>query len=238
MIKLAYDFHLHSCLSPCGDNDMTPANIIAMAALKKLDVVALTDHNSSKNCPAFLAMAKQYGIIAIPGMELCTQEEVHVLCLFSRLEDAMNFDGYVYEHLLPVPNNQSIFGRQQIYNEEDKVIGEEPYLLINATDISFEEVYDLVKGYNGIMLPAHIDRTANSLLYNLGFIPPESKFSCVELYDKDKMEYLRKENPYLTNCNIITNSDAHYLEHINEPVNFIRCESRDIKDVLRALVRE
>ncbi|GAA4653565.1 PHP domain-containing protein [Anaerocolumna aminovalerica] len=217
---------------------MTPANIIAMAALKKLDVVALTDHNSSKNCPAFLAMAKQYGIIAIPGMELCTQEEVHVLCLFSRLEDAMNFDGYVYEHLLPVPNNQSIFGRQQIYNEEDKVIGEEPYLLINATDISFEEVYDLVKGYNGIMLPAHIDRTANSLLYNLGFIPPESKFSCVELYDKDKMEYLRKENPYLTNCNIITNSDAHYLEHINEPVNFIRCESRDIKDVLRALVRE
>lgn len=235
MIKLAYDLHLHSCLSPCGDNDMTPANMIAMAALKNLDVVALTDHNSSKNCPAFLSMAKKYDIIAIPGMELCTQEEVHVLCLFPRLEDAMNFDSYVYEHLIPIPNNQSIFGKQQIYNEEDKVIGEEPYLLINATDISFEEVYDLVKRYNGILIPAHIDRMANSLLYNLGFIPPESKFTCVELYDRDKMEFLEKENPYLNNCKMITNSDAHYLEHINEPVNYIQSESRDIKDILRAL---
>ena len=235
MINLAYDFHLHSCLSPCGDNDMTPANIIAMAALKNLDVVALTDHNSSKNCPALLSMAKKHGIIAIPGMELCTQEEVHVLCLFSRLEDAMNFDSYVYEHLIPIPNSQTIFGKQQIYNEEDKVIAEEPYLLINATAISFEEVYDLVKDYNGIMIPAHIDRMANSLLYNLGFIPPESEFSCVELYDRDKMEQLRKENPYLNNCKIITNSDAHYLEHINEPVNYIQSESRDIKDILKAL---
>ncbi|WP_097014609.1 PHP domain-containing protein [Anaerocolumna aminovalerica] len=235
MINLAYDFHLHSCLSPCGDNDMTPANIIAMARLKNLDVVALTDHNSSKNCPAFLSMAKKQGIIAIPGMELCTQEEVHVLCLFSRLEDAMNFDSYVYEHLIPITNNQIIFGKQQIYNEEDKAVGEEPYLLINATDISFEEVYDLVKDYNGIMIPAHIDRMANSLLYNLGFIPSESKFSCVELYDRDKMEQLRKENPYLNNCKIITNSDAHYLEHINEPVNYIQSESRDIKDILKAL---
>jgi len=134
--------------------------MIAMAALKNLDVVALTDHNTSKNCPAFLSMAKKYDIIAIPGMELCTHEEVHVLCLFPRLEDAMNFDSYVYEHLMPIPNNQSIFGKQQIYNEEDKVIGEEPYLLINATDISFEKVYDLVKRYNGILIPAHIDRIA------------------------------------------------------------------------------
>lgn len=235
MIKLAYDLHLHSCLSPCGDSDMTPANMIAMAALKNLDVVALTDHNSSKNCPAFLSMANKYDIIAIPGMELCTQEEVHVLCLFPRLEDAMNFDSYVYKHLIPIPNNQSIFGKQQIYNEVDKVIGEEPYLLINATDISFEEVYDLVKSYNGILIPAHIDRMANSLLYNLGFIPPESKFTCVELYDRDKMEFLEKENPYLNNCKMITNSDAHYLEHINEPVNYIQSESRDIKDILRAL---
>ena len=235
MISLSYDLHLHSCLSPCGDDDMTPANIIAMAALKKLDVVALTDHNSCKNCPAFLALAKNYGILAISGMELCTQEEVHVLCLFPSLKDAMNFDGYVYEHLIPIPNDQSIFGKQQIYNEEDKIIGEEPYLLINATDISFDKVYDLVKKYNGIMIPAHIEKMANSLLYNLGFIPPESKFSCVELYDKSKLDYIKKENPYLENCRIITNSDAHYLEYINEPINFIHSESKDIKDVLKVL---
>lgn len=235
MISLSYDIHLHSCLSPCGDDDMTPANIIAMAALKELDVVALTDHNTCKNCPAFLETAKIYNILAIPGMELCTREEVHVLCLFSSLKDAMNFDGYVYEHLIPIPNDQSIFGKQQIYSAEDRIIGEEPHLLINATDISFDEVYDLVKKYSGIMIPAHIEKTANSLLYNLGFIPPESKFSCVELYDKNKLDSLKKENPYLENCRIITNSDAHYLENINEPINFIHSESKDISDILKAL---
>lgn len=237
MVSLSYDLHVHSCLSPCGDDDMTPANIIAMAALKELDVVALTDHNSCKNCPAFLAMAKKYNILAIPGMELCTQEEVHVLCLFSSLKDAMNFDSYVYKHLIPIPNDQSIFGKQQICNEEDKVIGEEPYLLINATNISFDDVYDLVKKYNGIMIPAHIEKMANSLLYNLGFMPPESKFSCVELYDKNKLDSLKKDNQYLENCRVITNSDAHSLENINEPINFIHCENKDIKNILKALER-
>lgn len=237
MLSLSYDLHLHSCLSPCGDDDMTPANIIAMAALKKLDVVALTDHNSCKNCPAFLAMAKKYDILAIPGMELCTQEEVHVLCLFSTLKDAMNFDNYVYEHLIPIFNDRSIFGKQQIYNEEDMIIGEEPYLLINATNISFDEVYDLVKKYNGVMIPAHIEKTANSLLYNLGFIPPGSKFSCVELHDRNKLDSIKNDNPYLENCRMITNSDAHYLEYMNEPINFIHSESKDIKDILKALER-
>lgn len=237
MLSLSYDLHLHSCLSPCGDDDMTPANIIAMAALKKLDVVALTDHNSCKNCSGFLSMAKQYDILAIPGMELCTQEEVHVLCLFPTLKDAMNFDGYVYKQLIPILNEPSIFGKQLIYSEVDTVLGEEPYLLINATNIPFDEVYDLVHNYNGIMIPAHIEKMANSLLYNLGFIPPESKFTCVEVHDKNKWDTLIKENPYLENCKIITNSDAHYLEYVNEPINFIHCENKDIKNILKALER-
>lgn len=235
MISLSYDLHLHSCLSPCGDDDMTPGNIVGMATLKELDVIALTDHNSCKNCPAFMKSAESYGIIAIPGMELCTMEEVHVVCLFPTLEAAMNFDQVVSERLVPFPNNEKVFGKQEIYNEVDEIIGFEPYLLINASNISFDQVYDLVTEYNGIMIPAHIDKKANSILSNLGFIPPDSKFNCVELKDMSKLHTLRKSNPYLENCNIITNSDAHYLEHINEPINYLYSESRQVEDILRAL---
>jgi hypothetical protein len=214
---------------------MTPGNIVGMAALKKLDVIALTDHNSCKNCPAFLKIAKDYGIIGIPGMELCTAEEVHVVCLFQTLEDAMNFDGYIYEQLIHFPNDETIFGKQQIYNQEDMIIGNEPNILINATNIPFDYVFDLVSRYHGIMIPAHIDKNSNSLLSNLGFIPPDSKFECVELSDMGNLHALRKSNPYLENNKIITSSDAHYLEYINEPVNYIYSKSREIKDIFDAL---
>lgn len=235
MLPLSYDLHLHSCLSPCGDSDMTPGNIVGMAVVKQLDVIALTDHNSCKNCPAFLKIAKDYGITAIPGMELCTAEEVHVVCLFPSLEASMDFDSYIYSRLIPFPNNEKIFGRQDICNERDEVTGTESNLLINATDVSFDQVYDLTADYDGIMIPAHIDRSSNSLLSNLGFIPPDSRFTCAELKDLSKLSGLKKLNPYLDKCKIISNSDAHYLEHINEPVNFIHAAGRKIKDILEAL---
>lgn len=236
MVKLSYDLHLHSCLSPCGHEDMTPSNIVGMASLKGLDVIALTDHNSSKNCPAFMDAAMQAGIIAIPGMELCTTEEVHVLCLFSTLEDAMKFDEFVYSQLIHFPNNEIIFGKQQIYNSQDEVIGFEPSLLINATNISFDQVYELVKEYHGIMIPAHIDKNSYSLISNLGFIPPDSQFTCFELKDMNKLDILTKMNPYLNDCHIISNSDAHYLEHINEPINFLSSKSRKINDIILAII--
>ena len=105
MPELNYDLHIHSCLSPCGDDDMTPANIVGMAVIKGLDLIAVTDHNSCKNCPAVLTMADAYGLTALPGMELTTSEEVHVVCLFADLKDALAFDEYVYSRLMPIPNN-------------------------------------------------------------------------------------------------------------------------------------
>lgn len=237
MLNLSYDFHLHSCLSPCADDDMTPGNIVGMAAIKKLDVIALTDHNSCKNCPPFMKYAEEFGIIGIPGMELCTAEEVHVICLFETLEEAMSFDAYVYEKLPAFQNNPSIFGKQQICNKEDEIISLEPNLLINATTIPFHQVYDLVTKYHGIMIPAHIDKTTNSILSNLGFIPGDSKFHCAEISDLKNLHSLRRNNPYLNTCNIITNSDAHYLYQINEPDNYIYSDGRNPRNILNALKR-
>ncbi|MBP3702816.1 MAG: PHP domain-containing protein, partial [Lachnospiraceae bacterium] len=180
-MALTYDLHIHSCLSPCGDEDMTPGNIVGMAAVKGLSMIAVTDHNSCKNCPAAMKLGEQYGVMVIPGMELTTMEEVHVVCLFGALRDALAFDEYVYERLLDVKNDENIFGKQQIRNEEDEVIGTVEKLLINATTISFDEVYDLMEEFHGVMIPAHIDKQANSLLANLGFIPPDSRFTTVEV---------------------------------------------------------
>ena len=237
MDKIFYDLHIHSCLSPCGDEDMTPANIISMANLKNLDVIAVTDHNTCRNCPSVMAHGKEQGVIVIPGMELCTQEEVHVLCLFPSLLDALDFDAYVYEGLIKIENQENIFGRQQIYDENDRCVGIEPNLLINATMISYDELEGLIRKFHGIYIPAHIDKNANGLLSNLGFIPPTSKFSWAEVKDISKIEELRRSNSYLKQCGIITNSDAHSLGLINEALNYLTVKERSLEGVLEALQR-
>lgn len=235
-MKLTYDLHIHSCLSPCGSDDMTPANIVGMAALKGLDVIAVTDHNSCKNCPAVLHFAEKYGILALPGMEICTSEEVHAVCLFSNLQKAMEFDEYVYDRLMAIPNKEEIFGKQQIYNKEDVLWGTVPNLLINSVQISFDQLWDLVRSYEGVMFPAHIDKSANSLLSNLGFVPPDSQFQTVEVKDLTRIHQLKKKNPFLKACRIISNSDAHYLEDIQEPCLTIETEEKSMEAVVRALL--
>lgn len=235
MLKLSYDLHIHSCLSPCGDEDMTPANIVNMAKLLGLDVISVTDHNSCRNLPAVYSHAKKNDITLIFGMELCTMEEVHVLCYFKKPENAFEFDKYVYDRLIKVQNKESIFGRQEIYDDEDTRIGEEPNLLINATDISFSDLDELMRSYNGIYVPAHVDKGSNSLLSNLGFVPPDASFQCVEINDMKRADELCKTHPYFAGCNIITNSDAHTLGNISEAVNFIEVKERSIEAVIEAL---
>lgn len=236
MIPLYYDLHIHSCLSPCGDDDMTPANIAGMAAVKGLDVIALTDHNSCKNCPAILKHGEEYGITVIPGMELTTAEEVHVVCLFPALGDAMAFDGYVYEHLLPIKNREDIFGKQQIMDADDQVTGNVERLLIGATDISFDQIFGLVESYRGIAYPAHIDKSTTSLLSNLGFVPPDSSFTCAEISTFEHLHQIQKEHPYFLQCKMLSSSDAHYLEDIREPDYQIYAKSRAAKDILEGLL--
>lgn len=235
MIPLYYDLHIHSCLSPCGDDDMTPANLVGMSAVRGLDVIALTDHNSCKNCHAAMYYGEIYGVTVIPGMELTTQEEVHVICLFPTLSDSLAFDALVYDHLLPFPNREDIFGKQQIMNERDEVTGTVEKLLINATSISFDDVISLAESYHGTAWPAHVDKTSTSLISNLGFVPPGSTFSCAEFHDFKNLHRIRREHPYFKECNVICCSDAHYLEEIHEPEYQLYANSKEIPDILEAL---
>lgn len=235
MIPIPYDFHIHSCLSPCADDDMTPANIIGMAAIKGLHAIAVTDHNSCLHCKTTMELGERYGIVVIPGMELTTKEEVHVLCLFEHLEDALRFDAYVQTKLLLTKNDPKIFGKQIIMDDKDCVSGEFESLLIQATNISFDDVNPLIKSYGGIMVPAHIDKSCNSLLSNLGFIPPTSQFSCVEIRDRKQKTQLLNTHPYLQECIFIKNSDAHRLSDINEPFNYLKVNEVSRNEILRTL---
>ncbi len=237
MIPLCYDLHIHSCLSPCGDDDMTPANLVGMAAVKGLDVIALTDHNSCRNCPAAMYHGERYGVTVIPGMELTTQEEVHMICLFPSLKDALAFDALVYKKLLPVPNREDIFGKQQVVNEHDEVTSVVENLLINATSIAFDDVFPLAESCRGIAYPAHVDKASTSLISNLGFVPPESTFTCAEFHNFKNLRRIRQEHPYFENCNIICCSDAHYLTDIHEPEYRLYAESKEIPEILKALQR-
>lgn len=238
MMKLAYDMHLHSCLSPCGDDDMTPVMIAGMAKVIGLDVVALTDHNTCGNCPAFVKAAKEYEITAICGMELTTSEEVHVLCYFYNLEDAMKFSDYVHDHILPIKNKAAIFGNQYARDEHDEIVYSEEILLISATDISFSDLPALLEEFGGVMVPAHINKSSTSILSNLGFIPPDSTFVCAEVKNPDDVAGLRKEHPYLQGCNIISSSDAHTLNDIQEPIRFLEVEENSVKAILDRIQRK
>ena len=235
MRPVFYDLHLHSCLSPCGDNDMTPNNILNMALLKELDLIALTDHNSCKNCPAILRAAEGSGLMVLPGMELTTAEEIHVVCLFPALENAMDFDAHVHEKLLDVPNDPKIFGEQLILDERDEQVGTEEKLLVGATTIEISDAPALVRRFGGLCYPAHIDRNSYSVLSNLGFLPPECGFTALEVYRPEAFFADGRHSDLKEGYDIITSSDAHYLEDIAERERCIHLETVDFAGLAERL---
>ena len=230
-----YDLHTHSCLSPCGSNDATPASIAGFGVLNGLNILALTDHNSCANCPAFFKAARAYGLVPVAGMELTTAEDIHAVCLFETLEGALAFDREVEKRRMPVKNREEIFGEQLIMDENDEVIGRKENLLITAADISLEEAPSLVKAFGGICYPAHIDREANGVIAVLGDFPPEPVFTCAELRDKANADHYRASYPALQNKTLVFSSDAHELAAINGKENCFDLEGESEQEIIHSL---
>lgn len=235
MKEYYYDLHLHSCLSPCGDNDMTPNNIAGMAMLAGLQIIALTDHNSCKNCPAFFQVCEQYGLIPIAGMELTTAEDIHLVCLFATLEEAMAFDREVTARRILIPNRVDIFGEQLILDENDRVIGSEEALLTNATTLSLEEAEALVRYFGGAAYPAHIDREANGIIAMLGTLPEEPMFAAAEFHDREKIAAYRERYPVPSQTLVC--SDAHYLGDIPDAANRLELSGETPAELRSSLIR-
>ena len=185
------DLHIHSCLSPCGDEEMTPYNLVNMAKVMGLDILALTDHNSSLNCPAAARAAEEAGIAFVPGMELTTSEEVHVVCLFPDIDSAL-----------------------AVSDDRDGILGREENLLSTASFISIGEVFPLVSGFGGVCYPAHVDRPSFSVVANLGSFDESWGFANAEMSAFAQADRLIEEHPLLRKMRLLRASDAHCLENV------------------------
>ena len=207
---------------------MTPNNIVGMAKIKGLTAIALSDHNTVGNVRAAMEVGREYELTVIPGMEVETEEEVHILTLYPSIEAAEYAAEEVYKKLPMIPNRPEIFGEQCFMDAEDNITGHEEKLLLTAAALSMNSLYDLVKTAGGLFIPAHIDRHSFSVLTNLGCIPGDRDIRYVELSKRveDVAGYL-DSRPELKKYVIFRDSDAHYLEDISEPVNGF-----DIDDVM------
>ncbi len=191
---------------------MTPNNIVGMAAISGLEVIGITDHNTCRNAPGVLAVAQEAGILAIPGMELCTAEEAHVVCLFETLEGALGFDRYIYENMPHIQNKPEIFGEQRILNEDDELIGTLEELLLVSSFVTVDDARRLAEEYGGTAFPAHVDRDSYSVIAALGSIPPEGGYRVAEVTRDCDLEALRAQYPELQGLGIVRDSDSHYLD--------------------------
>lgn len=229
-MKVYYDLHIHSVLSPCGDELMTPNNIVNMAKLKNLDIIAVSDHNSNGNLKALSSITKKNDLLFIPAIEAETIEGIHVLCLFEDMDRCEIFNNTVKDRLPNIENNIKYFGPQILMNERDEEIGVEERLLALSSAIEIDDLIDIVHNLSGLVFPAHIDKQNQSILSVLGFVPNNLNIDGIEVSNKCQYSKLIKEHPEIEKFKYIINSDAHYLGDISERVNYIDISSKSIKD--------
>lgn len=208
------DLHIHSCLSPCGDLDMSPRKIVAVAIEQQLDIIAITDHNASENIVATKKAAKGKPLTVLAGMEVASAEEAHLIALFDNVDGVEQFQQVVYDHLMSFGIDQRTIEDQVIVNERDEVEGFNDYLLFGATTLSFQQLVDEVHRLNGLAIASHVDRESFSIIAQLGFIPEGLALDALEISPRMSMEEARRLFPDVNRFPLIKSSDAHYLGDI------------------------
>lgn len=213
--KIKADLHIHSCLSPCSDPDMSPKKVVQKSIERQLGLIAICDHNTAENVAATIREGDRQGVAVLPGMEICSKEEVHLVTLFKAVEDALDMQELIYANLNG-ENQPDVFGHQVIANEHDQVLGENPRLLIGATGLSLNDIVSKVHQLGGICISSHVDRPSYSLIRQLGFIPADLHLDAVEVSYRVPLENARAEVPGIGNYPCVTSSDAHFLHDIGK----------------------
>lgn len=229
------DLHMHTVLSPCGSLDMSPETILKQADAKQLDIIAITDHNHTGQCAEIRDMAKEYGITVMCGAEVTTKEEVHCVVLFGNDDSLANFQSLLEKRINKVTNKPDLFGHQVIVDRKEMIVKEVEHLLITATSLSVNELEKEVHQRNGIFIPAHVNRSSNSLISQLGFVPPELKADALELSKHTNKENFLKQHPELSKFNFIQSSDAHFPEDIGVVSTLFEMKEPTFEEVRKAL---
>jgi 3',5'-nucleoside bisphosphate phosphatase len=203
------DLHVHSVLSPCGDLEMSPARIIYEAKKNKLDIIGISDHNSTLHAELMIELGNKQGITVFPGVEIASQEEVHCLAFFENIEATKQFQIFLNKHSAGFKNNVIRFGHQLVVNEQEEIQGEVDELLIVGLTAGIDEIEKEVHLLNGIFIPAHVDRSVTSIYSQIGFIPEGLKIDAIEFSSNCTKDEILARRPELATYCLITNSDAH-----------------------------
>ena len=229
------DLHIHTLLSPCGDLEMSPINIVQAAQTKGIDILGITDHNSTKHCRLIRKLAKEEGIFVLGGAEVTSKEEVHCLAFFESDEILDEFQNYLEEHLPHIVNKPEAFGYQVVVDIDENIVEEIDTLLISALDVSIEDLEQKVHELNGIFIPAHVNKTKNSIISQLGFISPDLKYEALELSPHISKKEFIKQNSYLKDQSYIQSSDAHYIDDVGLVNTKFLIEKRSFEEIKLAL---
>ena len=233
------DLHVHTVLSPCAAVEMTPRNIVRHAQAAGIDIVAITDHNAGDNVAAALRAATGTTVAVLPGMELQTREEVHLLALFGKMREFVKWCEFVLPHRSPLRNDENRFGPQFVVDETDELIRIEEAMLLASTDLSLEEAVAQIDTLGGIAIAAHVDRPMFSCLTQLGFIPPDLGLAAVEVSRNTRVESAREKLHRIGDLPIITSSDAHTIEDlISGPKTMFLAETPTLAEIRQALAGE
>lgn len=228
------DLHIHTLLSPCGSLEMSPDVILNVAAEKAIDIIGIADHNSTRQSVIIRKMAKKYGLFVLCGAEVCTKEEIHCLAFFEGDEELSDFQQYLDNHIIKIPNNPDKFGYQVVVDESENIIYEEENLLIASLDESIEDVEKKVHSLNGIFIPAHINKSVNSIISQLGFFPEDLAVDAIEISRHTTKEKFIKANSWSSKYTFTTSSDAHIPEDIGLVYSTFKMMKRSFDEIKKA----
>jgi PHP family Zn ribbon phosphoesterase len=231
------DLHIHSCLSPCGDLDMSPKGIVEKSLERGMDIIAVCDHNSAENAAAVMRAGAQRGLHVFPGMEINSVEEVHTLAIFQREDQALAMQDLVYKHLMGT-NRPELFGDQVVANEFDEVEGFNDKLLIGATRLGVQDVVNEVHRLGGLSIASHVDRPSFSILSQLGFVPLELRFDALEISPHLDRYAIESTLPAAKGFAIVSFSDAHFIEDIGRHYTTFAMELPHLDEMRMALARK
>jgi hypothetical protein len=232
------DLHIHTVLSPCGDLEMSPGRIVTLALSSGLDVIGITDHNTTKQCLQVWEIGKEAGLTVIPGCEITSREEVHCLCYFEDFEALQIFQKYIDQHLTIIPNNIELFGYQLVVDKNENIIDEINHYLGASLDSSIDEIEQKVHELSGIFIPAHVDRPRNSLFSQLGFIPPELIIDGLQISKLAEEQLVRAKYRIAPEISMVQFSDAHYPSDLGKTFTFFEMESPTFSEIRKALLQK
>lgn len=230
------DLHIHSVLSPCGDLSMSPVNIVDRASAIGLNIIAITDHNSTLHGPVTKKLAATKRIMVVYGAEVTTKEEVHCLCLFETEEQRKIFQEFLEQNIPDIKNNPAFFGHQVVVNENEEILMEIEPLLVSGLKAGIDEVERKVHSLDGLFIPAHIDRQKYSLVSQLGFIPKDLKFDALEISKNLTVDKALIDFSYVKNARFIRTSDSHSLNQVGTSITTMKMEALSWSELKKAIL--